>query len=100
MPWPLQLLYSLGLVGSYDYDYLCHVIEHELVLNDACKDAGSVVIYDSIQTGKHAHIELDSYLREIGKISDSPNIHKTQEYKQAAFEHWNKLIEKLEKEGN
>lgn len=82
------------------YDYLCHVIKNELALTDKSEDAVSWVIYDSIQTENHLHTALESYLWEIGKIPDiAGETHKTQEYKQAAFAHWNALIEKLEKEG-
>lgn len=81
------------------YDYLCHLINQELKLSDDQQTNVSLVIYQSMQSSKYTHTALDSYLWEVGKISDSLNIHKTQEYKQAAFEHWNKLIEKLEKEG-
>lgn len=80
-------------------DYLCHVIKYELALADDEETTVSLLIYDSIKTREYNHIALDSYLWEAGKIPDIPNIHKTQEYKQAAFAHWNALIEKLEKEG-
>lgn len=41
---------------------------------------------------------LRRYLIHIDKIT-SKTSYQSQEYKQPAFEHWNKLIEKLEKEG-
>lgn len=86
-------------LSSGGRDYLCHVIKNELALADDEETMVSLVIYDSIKTREHNHSALDSYLWETGKIPDSPNIHKTQEYRQAAFAHWNALIEKLEKEG-
>lgn len=81
------------------YDYLCFVIDYELELSVGEKEETSSLIYNSMKSEADDHYALDWYLWSVGKISDT-GVHGTEQYKQAAFEHWNKLIEKLEKEGN
>lgn len=71
--------------------YLCHLIEYEFILTDAQQ----LSVLEAIDSGLGGFYALHGYLMTKGIYTTLGS----QEYKQAAFEHWNKLIEKLEKEG-
>ncbi len=77
----------------YPYFYLCYVIQDHFKITEE-QETSTLQAIRSTLGGYNA---LEAYLM------DTQNLYtglKSQEYKQAAFEHWNKLIEKLEKEGN
>lgn len=75
-------------------NWLCGVITCRLgLIEERIKETREV-----ITRSMSGCMFLRGYLLHMKKINYEDS-YQSQEYKQAAFEHWNKLIEKLEKEG-
>lgn len=75
-------------------NWLCGVITCRLgLIEEQIKETREVITRS--MTGC---MFLRAYLLLKKKI-DYDDSYQSEEYKQAAFDHWNKLIEKLEKEG-
>lgn len=80
-------------------NWLCDVVWY-ICVNDYKDTRLGEDTQDIILSSLGEYSFLRRYLYSVGKISSNNISYSSYEYKQAAFEHWNKLIEKLENEGN